>query len=107
MSKSDENKTLDELKGKLNTLDYEVLNVTVFQNLSSAQNEGHDISDFPIIHQTNGTTLRLKCNQNILSNYCVLTIPTYFKFFNIFFFCFRTFCRRTCLLSAWCSMCGS
>lgn len=57
MSKIDENKTLDELKGKLNSsLDYEVLNVTVFQNLSSAQTESHDISDFPVIHQTNGTT---------------------------------------------------
>lgn len=53
LSKSEKNKTIDELKVK-NKLDYEVLNVSVYQNLSRAQSENADISDFPIIHQTNG-----------------------------------------------------
>lgn len=54
LSKLENNKTIDELKVKTNKLDYEVLNVTVYQNLSRAQSENSDISDFPIIHQTNG-----------------------------------------------------
>lgn len=38
-----------------NMLELEVLNITVYQNLSNAPTENTDISDFPIIHQTNGT----------------------------------------------------
>lgn len=55
MSKLEENKTVGELKLKHNKLDFEVVNTTVFQNLSSSQSEDTEISDFPIIHQTNGT----------------------------------------------------
>lgn len=55
MGKSEENKTIGEIKVKSNKLDYEVLNISVYQNLSNAPTENTDISDFPIIHQTNGT----------------------------------------------------
>lgn len=55
MSKLETNKIISELKVKPNTFEYEVLNVTVFQNLSNAQTKNKDISDFPVIHQTNGT----------------------------------------------------
>lgn len=54
-SKSKENKIIGDLKLKINKLDYEVLNIIVHQNLSNAhQTEDVDVSDFPIIHQTNG-----------------------------------------------------
>jgi len=52
---SEENKTIGEIKAKTNKLDYEVLNISVYQNLSNAPTENTDISDFPIIHQSNGT----------------------------------------------------
>lgn len=57
-TKLEDTNTIDKLKVK-NKLDYDILNVTVFQNLSSAQTET-DISDFPIIHQTNGIIV-FKC----------------------------------------------
>lgn len=57
MSKLEENKTISELKVKTNTIDYDVLNIIVYQNLSSVQTENLDVSDFPIIHQTNGKAL--------------------------------------------------
>lgn len=63
MSKLENNQTIGELKVKTNKLDYEVLNTMVYQNLSSAETENTDVSDFPIIHQTNGTALfKLFCN---------------------------------------------
>lgn len=55
MGKSDEKKTIGEIKVKSNKLDYEVLNIIVYQNLSNAPTENTDVSDFPIIHQINGT----------------------------------------------------
>lgn len=57
MSTLEENKTIGELKVKTNKLDYDVFNITVYQNLSSAQTDNSDISDFPIIYQTNGKVL--------------------------------------------------
>jgi len=57
LSKLEECKSIGELKTKINNLDFEVLNVTVLQNLSSVQTENDNISDFPIISQTNGTVL--------------------------------------------------
>lgn len=57
MSKLEENGTMSELEIKTNKLDYDVLNITVFQNLSNAPNGHADISDYPIIHQTNGKIL--------------------------------------------------
>lgn len=54
LNKLEKNKIIHELKVKTNKLDFEVLNVSVYQNLSRAQSENADISDFPIIHQTNG-----------------------------------------------------
>lgn len=62
---------MDELKGNLNLLKCKVLNVTVFQNLSNAQTENNDISDFPVIHLTNGITLRLLYDKNTSSSNCV------------------------------------
>lgn len=55
LSKLETNKIINDLKINSNTFDYEVLNVTVFQNLSNAETKNEDISDFPVIHQTNGT----------------------------------------------------
>lgn len=52
--KLEENKTIDEIKTKTKKLDYEVLNISVYQNLSNAPTENTDTSDFPIIYQTNG-----------------------------------------------------
>jgi len=57
LSKLEECKSIGELKTKINNLDFEVLDVTVLQNLSSVQTENDNISDFPIISQTNGTVL--------------------------------------------------
>jgi len=57
LSKLEENKTLDELKLNTNKVDYEVLNITVFKNLSSVPNEDGGVSNFPIILQTDGTML--------------------------------------------------
>jgi len=54
LGNSEKNKTIGEIKLISNKLDFEVLNITVFQNLSNAPTENTDISDFPIIHQTNG-----------------------------------------------------
>uniref|UniRef100_A0A2S2NF88 Ufm1-specific protease 2 n=1 Tax=Schizaphis graminum TaxID=13262 RepID=A0A2S2NF88_SCHGA len=53
VGKLEENKTIDGIKVKTNKLNYEVLNISVYQNLSNALTENTDISDFPIIHQTN------------------------------------------------------
>lgn len=69
MSKLENNQIIGELKFKTNKLNYEVLNTTVYQNLSSAETEDVDASDFPIIHQTNGTILfKLYCNCLIINN---------------------------------------
>lgn len=57
LCKLEEKSTIDKLKAKSNKLDYEILNITVYQNLSCAPTENSDISDFPIIHQTNGNIL--------------------------------------------------
>lgn len=54
LSKLETDKIICDLKINSNTFDYEVLNVTVFQNLSNAQTKNEDISDFPVIYQTNG-----------------------------------------------------
>ncbi|CAH1716986.1 unnamed protein product [Aphis gossypii] len=51
--KLEENKTIDGIKATTKKLDYEVLNISVYQNLSNAPTENTDTSDFPIIHQTN------------------------------------------------------
>ncbi|KAL4149101.1 hypothetical protein QTP88_003117 [Uroleucon formosanum] len=53
LGKSEEKKTIGEIKFKSNNLDYEILNISVYQNLSHAPTENTDISEFPIIHQTN------------------------------------------------------
>lgn len=55
LGKSEEKKTIGGIKLKSNNLDYEILNISVYQNLSHAPTENTDISEFPIIHQTNGT----------------------------------------------------
>jgi len=55
LGKSEDKKNIDGIKVKSNKLDYEVLNISVYQNLSNAPTENTDISEFPIIHQTNGT----------------------------------------------------
>lgn len=57
MSKVEENETVGQLKINVDKVDYDVLNITVFQNLSGAQNDNGDVSDFPIIVQTNGKML--------------------------------------------------
>lgn len=57
MSRVEKNKTVGELKVNINKVDYEVLNITVLQNLSCAQHENGDISDYPVILQTNGKML--------------------------------------------------
>lgn len=79
MSNSEENRTLSELKIKTIKLDYDVLNITVFQNLSNAPNENADISDYPIIHQTNGTIL-FKSNSKYSIYNTNLIISMYFNF---------------------------
>jgi len=57
LSRVEGEKTVGELKINIDKVDYEVLNITVFQNLSCAQHENGDVSDFPIILQTNGKML--------------------------------------------------
>lgn len=54
LGKSEKKETINGIKVKSNKLDYEVLNISVYQNLSNAPTENTDISEFPIIHQTNG-----------------------------------------------------
>lgn len=74
LNKLEGKKTIGELNIKPKNFDFEVLNITVYQNLSSAPTDVIDLSDYPIIYQENGK-IKFKCftNKNI-ENKCIFII---------------------------------
>ncbi|XP_050537197.1 ufm1-specific protease 2 isoform X2 [Daktulosphaira vitifoliae] len=77
LSNSDEDKVIGDIQLE-NSVDYKIINVNVYQNLSTAPNENEDISDFPIIHQTNEPyDEKIICCQ--LDGMCVISKRTSFR----------------------------
>lgn len=72
LNKLEGKKTIGELNIKSKNFDFEVLNIVVYQNLSSAPIDETDLSDYPIIYQENGK-ITFKCftNKNI-ENKCII-----------------------------------
>lgn len=54
LSKLEENKIIGKLNFKAKELDFEVLSIDVYQNLSAVPTDETDSTDFPIIYQENG-----------------------------------------------------
>ncbi|XP_050429656.1 ufm1-specific protease 2-like [Adelges cooleyi] len=77
ISNTDEKNMIGDIKSE-NKSDYEIINISVYQNLSMTPTENKDISDFPIIHQSNETyDEKLVCCQ--LDALCVASKSTSFK----------------------------